>query len=202
MPPAVSLDDHATDVVALAAETPGTKVVLVGHSYGGCVVLRAAELAPSLVRAVVVFESPLPWLDGWPTTSGGGMSLGAPTPQLAGEGFMRRMIGDERWEALPEKAKTDRRAEGAALQNDMRSIRPTVGQRLPLDLAGWRRLAIPLVVARGELSSAHLRWGAAALAQMAGAELHDIAGASHGAHVSHPAAMAALVVRAMEIGGD
>jgi pimeloyl-ACP methyl ester carboxylesterase len=194
---ATSLDDHVDDLLALV---DGRPTVVLGHSYGGCVAMRAAELAPDVVKALVVFEAPMPWLPGWPTDTGGGRALRAPDPAAAAEAFLRRLLGDERWEALPERAKDDRRAEGAALLSDMRSIRPEAGgAAVPVDLSAIHQ---PVVVGRGERSSAHLYAGAERLvALLEDAELVTVSDATHGAHSSEPAAVAALVRRAIARAG-
>ena len=41
----------------------------------------------------------------------------------AGERFMRRMIGDQRWDELPERVRRQRRAEGAALVGELGDLR-------------------------------------------------------------------------------
>lgn len=189
-PVASGLDDHVTDLLDLCA---GRSVVVLGHSYGGCVALRAAQLAPEVVTGLVVFEAPLPWLEGWPKDTGGGRALAAPDPPAAAEAFLRRLLGDERWEALPERTKDDRRAEGPALLSDMRSVRPSPGAPAPVDLASVTQ---PVVVGRGSSSSAHLMAGAKRLVGLLpSAELVTLAGATHGAHASRPAEVAALVGR-------
>jgi pimeloyl-ACP methyl ester carboxylesterase len=131
-----------------------------------------------------------------PADTGGGRALRAPDPAAAAEAFLRRLLGDARWEALPERAKQDRRAEGEALLSDMRSIRPEAGNSPePIDLSAIHQ---PVVVGRGERSSAHLHAGAERLVGLlADAELVTVPDATHGAHASEPAAIAALVRRAI-----
>jgi pimeloyl-ACP methyl ester carboxylesterase len=190
---AASLDDHADDLLGVAAGRP---TVVLGHSYGGCVALRAAELEPTVVRGLVVYEAPTPWLSGWPTDTGGGLALAAPDPAAAAEAFLRRILGDERWEALSEHAKADRRAEGAALVSDMRTIRPATPGGLPVDLSRVRQ---PVIVGRGSRSMPHHVAGMERLAGILDdAELVTLEGATHGAHAAQPEAMADLVRRVIE----
>jgi pimeloyl-ACP methyl ester carboxylesterase len=190
VPVATSLDEHAADLLAVAA---GRRVVVLGHSYGGCVALRAAELAPEIVRGLVVYEAPTPWLPGWPTDTGGGRALAAPDPAAAAEAFLRRILGDERWEALPEQSKSDRRAEGAALVSDMQSIRPGNPDVVPVDLS---RVHQPVIVGRGSQSMPHHLAGMERLADLLrNGELVTLEGAAHGAHAARPEAMADLVRR-------
>ena len=107
----------------------------------------------------------------------------------AAERFMRRMIGDERWEALPERTRDQRRAEGPALVAELRSIRPP--EPAPFDPA---RLTMPVIAAHGTESRPHHQETARALAAAAPrGELVVVDGADHGVHLTHPDAVADLV---------
>ena len=187
------LHGHADDLLAVV---DGRPAVLVGHSLGGAVVLTAAAREPSLVPAAVVFEAPLSWRSWWPADSAGGSALaggGESSPADAAEAFLRRMIGDERWEGLPAKTRADRRAEGPALVAELVATRTGPAPYDPADLR------LPVVVGRGSESSAHLRRAAEQLAgELPDAELVEIDGAGHGAHLSHAGAFAGLVDRALE----
>ena len=102
---------------------------------------------------------------------------------------MRRMIGDERWDGLPEKSRHDRRAEGPALLAELRSAR----EGAAFDAAA---ITVPILVGYSTLSKEHHQWAAQELARLAGtADLVVIDGASHGAHASHPLEFAGLVRR-------
>lgn len=194
--PAPDLDASVEDLLGLC---DGRPAVVVGHSYGGCIGLRAAELAPETARAVVVYEPPLPWLVTWPTGTSSGRALAAATPEEAVEAFLRRVIGNRRWDALPERVKGERRREGPALLADLRSTRPRPGAPPPLDVAAVR---VPVVVGRGTMSPAHLLAGADRLAGLLpAAELVVIEGARHDAHASQPQAVAAMARRALELWG-
>ena len=95
-----TMDAQVDDLVGLLA---GRRAVLVGHSYGGNVALATADRHPDLVAGVAVYETPLSWEPWWPGTTAGSIAVAAAgKPQEAAERFMRRMIGDQRWEALPE----------------------------------------------------------------------------------------------------
>ncbi|MEO5679198.1 MAG: alpha/beta hydrolase [Acidimicrobiales bacterium] len=192
LPVAAGLDDHVDDLLGLCAGRPA---VVVGHSYGACVALRAAQRVPAVVRALVAFEPPLPWLPGWPSDTGSARALAAPDPDAAVEAFLRRILGDERWEALPERARDDRRAEGPALLADLRSVRPAVGTPAPIDLGAVR---VPVVVGRGTRSPGYLRDGADRLVGLLpDAEPWVVEGAGHDAHASRPDHLAAMTRRAL-----
>lgn len=204
VPPVTDLDGHIEDLLAVI---DGRTSVVVGHSYGGDVAVGAALRggADSGIVSVVAYEPPMPWLGFWArsTTSAAAMRSGGRHGPATGLGapdeaerFFRRMVGDGAWDRLSESAKDERRADGPALQAELAAIRVS---EQPFDVA---RLTIPATFGRGEQSSARHRDTVAWLAEhVVGAELVEIAGASHGAHLTHPDAFAALVRSAVARAG-
>jgi pimeloyl-ACP methyl ester carboxylesterase len=190
--PPAGLDDHVEDLLGLVGDGPA---VLVGHSYGALIALVAAARGPERIGAVAAFEPPQPWLPWWPTTSPGGVAVQG-DPADAAEAFLRRMVGDARWEALPERTRAQRRAEGRALVADLRSVRE--GGR-PLDPAALR---LPVLVGRGSGSPDHLRRSAEVMAAtIPGAELHEFDGVDHGVHLVAPDRLARWARRAVDLAG-
>jgi pimeloyl-ACP methyl ester carboxylesterase len=188
--PPAGLDDHVDDLLAVVGGRPA---VVVGHSFGGLVALVAATRSPDVVQAVAAFEPPQPWLPWWPGTSAGGAAVRA-EPGDAAEAFLRRMVGDARWEALPERTRAVRRQEGNALVAELASVRRAGAP--PLDPAQVR---VPVLLGRGGRSSAHLRRSAEELAgALPEAELVEIHESDHGAHLGHPAAFASWARRAVD----
>ncbi|MDQ2648082.1 MAG: alpha/beta hydrolase [Actinomycetota bacterium] len=194
--PGTSISEQVDDLVSVVAGRPA---VLFGHSIGGVIALTFAHRHPELTRAVLAFEASMAWADWWPTdTAGAVLASGERTPAAAAERFMRRMVGDARWESLPERTKAQRRAEGPALIADLRSIRaPAPAPYEPVELR------VPVVSAHGSESRPHHIEAARRLAAEApGAELHVVDGAGHGVHLSHPAATADLVRVALARAGE
>lgn len=181
------LEDHVEDLLAVLDGRPAT---VAGHSYGGVVALVAAARRPDLVWSVLAFEAPQPWSPEWEAGSAGDAALAEADPAVAAETFLRHLLGDARWEGLPDKAKADRRAEGPALVADLSSIR----QAPPFDPAD---IGVPVLVASGSRSAERHRQGARRLAAaLPQGGFAEVDGAFHGAHLTHPAEFAALVRRA------
>lgn len=184
---AETIEQHVDDLVTVVGSTPS---IIVGHSLGGLVALAASQRSPQLVIGVLAYEAPVPWASWWPRDSAGGQAVfgHSDDPPLAAETFMRVMIGDRRWERLPTSTRAARRAEGLALLAEMRALRRDAA---PYDASA---LTVPIVSVRGSLSRGHHREGAAWLAATVdSAELMEIDGAEHGAHLTHPDRFADLV---------
>lgn len=133
---------NVDDVEALSAAITGP-IDVIGHSLGGNVALAFAARRPDLVRSVVVYETPLSWLPWWPGDSAGAAAMSAASPAEAVEAFVRRLVGDEKWEQLPESKRAQRRAEGAAMVAELADLRRA---------APWSPEAVeaPVLVMRGE----------------------------------------------------
>ncbi len=190
--PAPTFDAQVDDLVGVLAGRPA---VLVGHSLGGVIALALAERSPELVRSVLAYESPMSWQPWWPRASAGAAAVAdEASAEDAAERFMRRMVGDERWERLPERTRRQRRAEGPALVAELRSIRD--GQHPPYRPEA---ITVPVVAAHGTESAPHHKQTARALAEAAPlGELEVVEGAGHGVHLTHPAELARLTRRALE----
>jgi pimeloyl-ACP methyl ester carboxylesterase len=213
VPAATSFIEHVHDLEAileqLAAEaTLGTAgpnpAVLVGHSYGGVVALAIAAKRPELVLAMMVFEAPMPWTDWWPGNAGGStIAAGlAGGPEAAAESFMRRIVGDDIWERLGDKTRSERRAEGSALLQDLGGLREGGS---PYDVS---RVTCPVVVGHGEKSQSHQQKCSQQLyADLVAAHpavasqfvLTVVPDATHGAHSSAAPQFAELVRHAIAL---
>ncbi|MFV0308627.1 MAG: alpha/beta fold hydrolase [Desertimonas sp.] len=189
------MDAQVADLVTLLAGRPA---VLVGHSFGGDVALATAVRHPELVRGVVVYEPPLSWLPWWPTTTAGSQALDkngdgdGDDHAEAAERFMRRLIGDHRWERLPARTRQARRDEGAAMIGELADLR---------DRAPWEPAAVgvPVVALAGELGADHHRRGVAHLGEvLADVRTVEIAGAKHFGPNTHPDAVAAEVLGVLD----
>ena len=120
--PPWTVDANIDDLEALLAAASVPALVF-GHSFGGNVALGLAARRPDLVAAVIVYETPLSWLDWWPGDSAGAAAMAADDPGDAAEAFMRRLVGDAIWERLPASKQAERRAEGAAMVAELADLR-------------------------------------------------------------------------------
>lgn len=181
-----TMDAQVDDLVRVIAGRPA---IVVGHSYGGNVALATAERHPHLVRAIAIYETPMSWMPWWPGNTAGAAAVEmAESPDDAAERFMRRMVGDERWEALPERTRTTRRREGAAMVGELTDLR---------DHAPWtaESVRVPVLAGVGTLGAAHHQRGMVWFADtVPSARLVVLEGCRHDAPLAHPALFARQLV--------
>jgi pimeloyl-ACP methyl ester carboxylesterase len=179
------VDDLVT-VITSAPDAPRPCLVF-GHSYGGNVALATAQRHPALVAGVVIYETPLSWLPWWPgSTAGADARAWDHDPAGAAERFMRRLIGDERWEHLPESTREARRAEGPALLGELDDL----SREEP-----WSpgRISAPVLAMRGELGPRHHEQGTRVIADWFGSPVVTIPGARHSGPNTHPDEVAVVI---------
>ena len=190
--------DMAAQVGDLFELLAGRRAVLVGHSFGGNVALAAAARHPDLVAGVAIYEAPLSWEPWWPSDTAGSIATTASVSlAAAAELFMRRLVGDATWEALPERTRATRRSEGAALVgelNDLRANRP------------WSPAEVlcPVVVSRGSKGTEHHRRGMELVHEwLPSSSMLVLDGCRHDAPMSNSELFASTVVAAIvEAAGD
>ncbi len=178
-----NIDDLEDLLVSYAPEL----ALVIGHSFGGNIVLGLAARRPELVAAVVVYETPLSWLDWWPGNSAGAAAMAADDSADAAEAFMRRLVGDAAWERLPASKQAERRAEGAAMVSELADLR----RRPPWE---GRAIEAPVLALYGEHARPHHRTGMEALVDMIPrCEAAMVPAAGHGGPHTHPDAVAAAI---------
>ncbi len=197
----VGLEGHVSDLLSIADAARaewGGPVVAVGHSLGGNVVIGAALASPEAFEAIGAYEPPMPWL-GFRRRGGRPWPAVSDDPAEEAERFFGRMVGEGSWSRLTETGRAERRADGPALVADLRSMR---GEAPPFDVTA---LGVPAVFGMGGPKSAphHRRTVEWLGTAVPGAVVDEIAGAQHGAHLSHPdhfASLTRLVVGRSGIG--
>lgn len=182
--PDTGITDHVADLIALLSEVRDP--VLVGHSYGGYVALCAAAERPDLVRAVLAYEPPVPWLPWWPAVTPWERAVkeAAPDGPVAVATAMHRAVvgrapaGDE--ERLA--------ADGEMLLREMSDSGLDNQAFDPLDFP------VPALLASGTASPPHHRTTGRGFAELVPrGRYEEIFGANHIAHVTHAKVFARLV---------
>ena len=113
--------------------------------------------------------------------------------EALGERFNRRILGDDRWEELPERTRQLLRAEGEAFRADMLSQ-----ESPPFDIDD---LTVPRLVGCGTVPHFPVTTSTWQLtAAKIGCELRVIEGANHWAYLSQPDAWVRFVREAINLG--
>jgi pimeloyl-ACP methyl ester carboxylesterase len=149
----LTTESHAADAAAIGRRQAGGERILVcGSSYGGVVALELALLAPELVAGLVLCEPPLPAgplvppqpagfgcaFDALVATAGG---------ELAGEMFLRSVLGSRHFEAIPGRFRRDLCGMWRQVRSDMTSL-----GSYRVDEARLGRIGQPVLLLGGERS--------------------------------------------------
>lgn len=187
--PPTSFAQQVDDLLEIV-ESANVPVVVAGHSSGGTIALGACARDSRRIAGLVVYECPLPWMSWWPARSAGASAVAdASDPEDAGEAFMRRMLGDDRWLRLPPSTRRARRAEGPTLVAEMSHLREPGAP--PFRLEDVDR---PVLAANGAAGAPHHAQAARAVASAVPDGRHvEVDDATHGVHLSHPFEFAALI---------
>ncbi|WAH96308.1 alpha/beta fold hydrolase [Arthrobacter sp. MMS18-M83] len=179
------LAEHVEDLLAIL---DGHCSMVLAHSLGGVIALAAVERAPQLFKGVVAYESPMPWESWWPPVP---LPNDGRDPQqvlAAAERFLRRHVGDARWEALDDGRRQDLLAQGPAWAAELRDARDGGPVYLP------ESLEVPVLAVYGTATDDRHRQAALELARRApNARLATIEGANHVGHRREPAKLAELL---------
>ncbi len=184
----VDMGGHMADLIEVVAhirDSGAAHVSAIGHSLGGDVVVGAAIAEPRYFDSIGAFEPPMPWLGFRRNPEDGNTPRTwnplAEDPGEEAERFFGRMVSPASWARLTDEGRESRRADGPALVADLTSMRGEA----PFDVM---ELSVPAVFGMGGMESQpHHRDGVTWLgAHVPGAMSYEIAGAQHGAHLSHP----------------
>jgi pimeloyl-ACP methyl ester carboxylesterase len=182
-----TFDEHVDDLLDVLNGAPA---VVVGHSLGGTLTLAAAARAPHLVESAVVYEVPMPWLPWWPPL---GLPGGPDDVLPAAERFLRRHMGDERWDGLPARSRAELLGWAPAWAAELRTAASS--DPPPFDPCS---IEVPVVVGYGTATDERHARSALLLAdELPNVRLERIAGAGHAAHRTHPREFADLVRSAL-----
>jgi len=185
--PPWTAETNIDDLERLLVDSSAAPATVFGHSYGGNVALGLAARRPDLVRAVIVYETPLSWLSWWPQDSAGAAAMAQEDSGDAAEAFMRRLVGDAVWERLPASKRAERRSEGRAMVAELADLRRS---------APWAasRIGVPVLALCGEDARPHHRRAMQGLGDtIADCRSVMIAGAGHAGPHTHADAVGVTV---------
>jgi pimeloyl-ACP methyl ester carboxylesterase len=206
--PAAGFFGNARFVVDLLDAIGVESATLVGHSWGGGVALRVAQAHPGRVGALVLAASVGPgclnWIDRLLALPFVGEAISAPAFTLAAplaRPRYRRLVGVDAVEA-PERGSVERTLGASAPRPVWRSF--LVEQRalyteLPAVEAGLEDIDVPTTVVTGSKDHFVPTETARVLAdRIRDARLQVIDGVGHVLHLRAPAALARVIVDAVE----
>lgn len=197
-----STEAHAADAAEVARAEGGAPILICGASYGGVVALELAIRAPELVAGLVLCEPPMPsgpWVPAAPIGFGCAFerlraTAGGPA---AAEMFLRSVMGDAAFDAMPEQFKPLLCATYPEIAADMRSL-----GCYHVDVDRLRRVTAPSLLLSGDRSLPYYRRGLDVLEiALPRARSALVPRAGHAMHVDAHRAFGALVIEfARDIG--
>jgi pimeloyl-ACP methyl ester carboxylesterase len=144
-----SVVQHAEDAAALLRALEAAPAVVIGRSYGGETAIELALREPELVRALALLEAASLPLD--PEAMAWGEALRDKVEAAAArdtgsvaETFLREVLGDEAWEAFPQRAKEMFTDNGPAILAEFR------GPWLQATEADLGRISVPTLLVAGK----------------------------------------------------
>ena len=188
---------HDLGVVVDHLGSTARPIVLVGHSHGGLLALVAAarQSLAGVIDAVVAWEPPMPWRPWWGGEGPAAAALAAADAQSDGlaergaramEVFLRGVLGSDRWNGLGPAVQRSRLTDGVGLLADLAASGAVTATPDCGDL--------PVVLGVGTSSDRrHRRAVAELVAVSTRTTIVELEGVTHGAHLSHPRAVAIAV---------
>lgn len=186
-----TLDEHVQDLEnVISWSALAGPVILFGHSFGGLVAMTLAARQSDDAQVVVVYESPLPWIVARPSPS----PAPGENPSLEAERFFRRVVSDSSWERLSPLEQESRRLDGPALSADLAEMMTPLA---PFEL---EEITVPVRYLYGDQRSAPYYHALAQRLESSSTYFttRELAGAQHGAHLSHPDILATEIRNAFD----
>jgi len=124
----ITTEDHAEDAAdLLARQSPGAPALVIASSYGGVIALELACRAPDRVAALVLCEPPLPPGELVPSAPAGygchyDRLIATAGGERAAEMFLRSVLGDRAFDAIPGRYRRDLCATWRQIRSDMYSL--------------------------------------------------------------------------------
>ena len=192
---AVDLTDHVDDAAALLEILHSAPAVVIGRSTGGEIALYLAHRFPELVKALVLLEPAVFWMD--PDALAWAMELrksvldaAARDPWTAAERVLRTVLGDQAWDSLPGTLKDMFAATSPAVLAEIRGEGLDLSEEQPeLDAEALAELRHPTLILSAEDSPDALH---RVTARLADALPHSESVTVDGGHLIYPAHPAVL----------
>jgi pimeloyl-ACP methyl ester carboxylesterase len=189
------------DLIAGVLDAAGDGCVLVGHSYGAAVAMRAALQRPRQVRALALYEptlfSVIEQQGGPPNDADGIRATGVRARAALGQGrtdeaareFINYWMGPGSFERMP----PERQAPIAASMSGLWHWWPALSTD-PTPLAGWAGLRMPVLYMVGERSPRAAHGVAERLVSvLPDVRVHRFEKLGHMGPVTHPDAVNAVI---------
>jgi esterase len=128
-PYATNVHEQADDAAALIDALAAAPATLIARSYGGAIAVDLALRYPDRVRALVLLEGDVPSVSETAAKEWAAFEerlVAAGDPARAAETLMRDVLGDARWEAVPDEVKQILIDNGPALLAEVRGGYPDV----------------------------------------------------------------------------
>lgn len=176
-----TIEMHADDAAEIIGSEVGAACAVVGSSFGAAVALELARRSPQLVTSLVLCEPPMPQSDNLAALPYGfackfdGLvaSKGGPA---AAEFFLRSVLGDESFEAMPKTFQKRSMEEWRQIRADMHAL-----SRYRANYSGLREEIKCPVALVGGAKSAHFYREVLETLRLAipGSDLRILRGAGH-----------------------
>ena len=191
-----TVQSHAQELIEILEGVNRPDTVVCGSSFGAVIVLEAALHRPDLQRGIVLCEPPLP-----PASRPGGVPSpyrGEYDPICEREGpeagalfFLRTVLGEAAFEALPERTRRRAASLGPAIRLDADAL-----DAHPIDYDAYAALAIPCLLLGGSRSPSFFGETMRSLhASLPGSRLETIPAAGHAMQGDNPRAFHAALIR-------
>lgn len=181
----LSFAHHVDDLLAVAGrEVENGSVIIFGHSYGGVISMGAAVQEPGLAELVVTYESPIPWV----LYREGSQPPIGDTPAIEAENFFKRMTSEAAWDHLTIMEQESRQLDGPALVCDLQSLREG-------ELFDVNSLLKGTICLHGDgmLGGYYHALCARLVEKNPNVRAIELAGVGHGAHLTNPQVLGALL---------
>jgi pimeloyl-ACP methyl ester carboxylesterase len=203
---AVDLADHVDDAAALLDALQAAPAVVIGRSTGGEIALELAHRFPEKVKALVLLEPAVFWLDPEPLAWAAELRLAvlraaADRPSSAAETVIREALGSQVWESLPDNLRAMFAETSPAVLAEIRGDGLDLSETQPkLGAEELAHIRQPTLIISSEDSPEHFRLINSRLAEALPNSESVLVAGGHLINPAHPAVLE--FVRRLAAGRD